>query len=158
QDEVNVKAFVVTNDPALTGSFDLQLVPAALGPRLGPETQRVIRAVKAGDWTYADGVVTAGGVALLDGEFTLRLVAGDDGRSTALPGNAGLVLLDTDVTPELEAEGKARDLVRTVQQGRRDAGLHVSDRIRLTVRASAAAVDELAPYRSFVADEVLATA
>src|SRR4029077_17987420 len=89
--------------------------------------------------------------------FTLRLVAGDDGRSAALPGNAGLVLLDTAVTPALEAEGQARDLGRTVQQARRDAGLHVSDRIRLTVRAPVAAVAELEPFRSFVADEVLAT-
>ena len=130
------EAVRVDDGPRRTGAFDLQVVPAALGPRLGPETQRVIRAVKAGDWTQDGGVVTAGGVTLLDGEYTLRLVAGDDGRSAALPGNAGLVLLDTDVTPALEAEGRARDLVRTVQQARRDAGLHVSDRIRLTVRAS----------------------
>jgi isoleucyl-tRNA synthetase len=157
QDEVNVKQFEWTTDPDRTGAFDLQLVPAALGPRLGPETQRVIRAVKTGDWTHDDGAVTAGGVTLLDGEFTLRLVAGDDGRSAALPGNAGLVLLNTDVTPALEAEGRARDLVRTVQQARRDAGLHVSDRIVLTVRAPAAAVAELEPFRAFVADEVLAT-
>ena len=158
QDEVNVKQFEWTTDPAKAGSFDLQLVPAALGPRLGAETQRVIRAVKAGDWTEEAGVVTAGGVDLRDGEYALRLVAADDARSAALPGNAGLVTLDTDVTAELEAEGQARDLVRTVQQARRDAGLHVSDRIRLRVRAAAATVGALEPFQAFVGDEVLATA
>ena len=45
-----------------------------------------------------------------------------------LPGG-GFVVLDTAVTPELAAEGLARDLVRAVQQARRDAGLDVSDRI-----------------------------
>ena len=49
-----------------------------------------------------------------------------------LPGG-GFVVLDTAVTPELAAEGLARDLVRAVQQARRDAGLDVSDRISLTI-------------------------
>jgi isoleucyl-tRNA synthetase len=81
----------------------------------------------------------------------------DEERSAALPGNAGVVVLDTEVTPELEAEGQARDLVRAVQQARRDAGLHVSDRIRLTVRTTPDLVAGLNPYRAFVAGEVLAT-
>ena len=49
-----------------------------------------------------------------------------------LPHN-GFVVLDTTVTPELAAEGLARDIIRAVQQARRDAGLEVSDRISLTV-------------------------
>jgi isoleucyl-tRNA synthetase len=60
------------------------------------------------------------------------------------------------VTPELEAEGQARDLVRAVQQARRDAGLHVSDRIRLIVRTTSELVARLTPYRELVAGEVLA--
>ena len=52
-----------------------------------------------------------------------------------LPGG-GFVVLDTAVTPELAAEGLARDLVRAVQQARRDADLDVSDRIALTIAGS----------------------
>jgi isoleucyl-tRNA synthetase len=70
-----------------------------------------------------------------------------------------VVVLDTEVTPALEAEGLARDLVRAVQGARRDAGLAVSDRIRLRVEvADPAAEAALAPHRDFVAGEVLATA
>ena len=50
-DEVNVRRVELTDDLAATGSFTLQAVPAACGPRLGAETQKVIRAVKQGDWT-----------------------------------------------------------------------------------------------------------
>ena len=49
-----------------------------------------------------------------------------------LPHN-GFVVLNTTVTPELAAEGLARDVIRVVQQARREAGLDVSDRISLTV-------------------------
>ena len=46
-------------------------------------------------------------------------------------------MLDTEVTPELAAEGLARDVIRVVQQARRDAGLDVADRIALVVEAAA---------------------
>ena len=79
----------------------------------------MIKAVKAGDWTAEpDGDVAAAGITLQAGEYTERLVAADAERTAALPGNAGLVVLDTVVTPELAAEGLARDLVRVVQQAR----------------------------------------
>ena len=53
-----------------------------------------------------------------------------DGRAA---GQHGLVVLDTEVTPSWRREGLARDVVRLVQQARRDAGLAVSDRIALTL-------------------------
>jgi len=69
----------------------------------------------------------------------------------------GFVVLDTAVTPELAAEGLARDLVRTVQQARREAGLDVSDRIALTVTGPADMVDAARTHEALVARETLAT-
>ena len=119
----------------------------AAGPRLGKDVQQAIKGSKTGDWSVAeDGTVTAGGLALVEGEYTLEVVAGAAGDGTAvgmLP-RGGFVVLDTAVTPELAAEGLARDVVRAVQQARKDAGLDVSDRISLTLGGSAetrAAVD-----------------
>jgi isoleucyl-tRNA synthetase len=159
QDEVNVKNVGFTENVGADATYELKLVPAALGPRLGPDMQRVMRAYKAGDYELVAGQLpVVGGVQLLDGEAEVRLAATDPDNSATLPGGAGIVHVDTAVTPELEAEGRARDLVRSVQQARRDAGLHVSDRIRLTVRAATPTVQELEPFQTFVADEVLATA
>jgi len=157
-DEVNVKEVRLRGDVASVAAPVLAVVPAALGPRLGPDTQAVIRAVKAGDWHRdRDGSVVAGGVRLLEGEYTLRLVAADGAAAATLGGGDGVVLLDTEVTPLLEAEGLARDLVRAVQQARREAGLDVSDRIELTLGGLpgdiAAAVEA---HRAFVAGETLA--
>jgi len=156
-DEVNVKEVVLTDQVAGYCERVLSLVPRVLGPRLGGRVQDVIRAVKAGDWSVADGVVTAGGVALEEGEYELKLVAADPDQSASLPGGEGVVVLDTHVTPALAAEGLARDVVRVVQQARREAALNVADRIALTVEASPEVAAAVETHRDFVASETLAT-
>jgi len=158
RDEVNVKDVVLTDEVAAFGRFEVAVNARACGPRLGGDTQKVIRAVKAGEWTTnPDGTVEEGWIALLPGEFTERLVAADPSGTAALPGNSGLVVLDTTVTPELAREGLGRDVVRLVQQARRDAGLEVSDRITLTLDAPEQVVDAVQEHETFVAGEVLAT-
>lgn len=104
------------------------------------------------DWCRS----TAGGIELLEGEYTERLVAADPEETVALPSGSGLVVLDTAVTPELADEGVARDLVRVVQHARRDAGLVVSDRIALRVGAPDAVLAAVRTHEEFVAAEVLA--
>ena len=156
-DEVNVKRVVLTSDVAQYSNRVLSLVPRVLGPRLGGEVQNVIKAVRAGAWSVDDGIVTAGGVQLQDGEYELKLVAADAEHTAPLAAGVGVVVLDTDVTPELAAEGLARDVVRVVQQARRDADLNVSDRISLTVSASPSVTSAVKTHEQFVASETLAT-
>ncbi|MFZ9821198.1 MAG: class I tRNA ligase family protein, partial [Ilumatobacteraceae bacterium] len=135
KDEVNVRDVQLREDVDAHAKRQLNVTPAALGPRLGADTQKVIRAVKQGDWSMSSGRVVAGGFELQEGEYSLRLVATGEGErgSAALSGGEGLVVLDLTVTDDLAREGVARDVIRLVQQARRDAGLHVSDRIRLTL-------------------------
>jgi isoleucyl-tRNA synthetase len=156
RDEVNVKEVELVTDPARLGTFELAVNPRALGPRVGAKVQDVIRAVKAGNWAQHGDSITAAGIQLEAGEFDLRLVAADPDSTSALPGNAGLVSLDTVVTPELAAEGTARDVVRTVQQARREARLAVTDRIRLTVGADGPVADAVRAHSAFIAGETLA--
>jgi isoleucyl-tRNA synthetase len=159
RDEVNVKAVELTTDVAAHGHFELVVNARACGPRLGPDVQKVIRAVKAGEWSTADnGAVVAAGIELLDGEYERRLVATDPGATAELPASSGLVVLDTEVTAELTAEGIARDLVRVVQQARRDAGLDVSDRITLTVQAPDDVVAAARTHEDVLAGDTLAEA
>ncbi len=155
-DEVNVRSVSLTTDVAAHGHFELVVNARACGPRLGGDTQKVIRAVKAGEWTSDGDTVLAAGIELLPGEFQRRLVATDTGATAELPASSGLVVLDTATTPELEAEGVARDLVRVVQQARREAGLDVADRITVTVSAPDEVVTAARAYEKFLAGETLA--
>jgi isoleucyl-tRNA synthetase len=132
----------------------------AAGPRLGRDVQTAIKGSKSGDWSVAeDGTVTAGGLVLAEGEFILETVAdsGDGATATGMLPRGGFVVLDTEVTPELAAEGLARDLVRQVQQARRDAGLAVSDRIALSVAGSVAVQQAARTHERLIAAETLAT-
>jgi isoleucyl-tRNA synthetase len=65
--------------------------------------------------------------------------------------------IDPTVTPELRREGMARELISRVQRMRRDAGLAVSDRIRLAIGGDPDVVDAAAVHRAWIAAEVLAT-
>ena len=134
----------------------------AAGPRLGKSVQQAIAGAKSGDWSETDGVVTAGGIALEPGEYELTLTAGgaDDGAEHRdaiglLPGG-GFVLLRTETTPALEAEGIARDAIRAVQEARKNAGLDVSDRISLALRAAPEFAAALEGHASLIAGETLA--
>src|SRR5690606_2501064 len=155
-DEVNVKHVDVTGDVGAYCRQELTVVPRALGPRVGGAVQDVIRAVKAGEWSLVDGSPVAAGVTLREGEYDLRLVTADPEHAAPLPGDRGVVLLDTEITPELAAEGIARDVVRVVQQARRDAGLDISDRIALVIEAADEVTEAVRTHGEFVAGEVLA--
>lgn len=135
----------------------------AAGPRLGKNVQQAIKGSKSGDWSVSEaGVVTAGGLELEPQEYTLEtVVAASDGGSASASSAAavlptgGFVVLNTEVTPELEAEGLARDMVRSIQQARKDAGLNVSDRIRTTISAPMNLVDALKAHENLVVTETL---
>lgn len=158
RDEVNVRVVELTSEVKAHGRFEIAVNAAACGPRLGPDTQKVIRAVKAGDYDQdAEGRVTAAGIKLLPGEFTERLVASDPDETAALPGNTGLVVLDTTLTPELTAEGLAKDVIRLVQQARREAGFELSERIKLTLDASETVLEAVRRHEQLMAGEVLAS-
>ena len=157
-DEVNVKRVDLTADVAAHGRFELVVNARAAGPRLGKQVQTVIKAVKAGEWSESlEGVVTAAGVELLPEEYTQRLVAAEPESTAALPGNAGLVVLNSEVTEELEAEGWARDLIRDLQETRKSLGLDVSDRITVVLDVPADRVEWAHTHRDLIAGEILAT-
>jgi isoleucyl-tRNA synthetase len=162
-EEVNVRTVTLVdlesaNESDFGVTRKLTVNARVAGPRLGKDVQQAIKGAKMGDWAVSDdGTVTAGGLGLLEGEYSLETVVSDapdatddtavggagteagsdtsqrSSRVTGMLPRHGFVVLNTTVTPELAAEGLARDVIRAVQQARRDANLDISDRISLTV-------------------------
>ncbi len=137
-DEVNVRSVEIT--PVVDGVDDrverkLAVNARAAGPRLGKQVQQVIGAAKKGDWSVDGDVVTVGGVTLVEGEYTLELVASGSGTDViGMLRSGGFVSLDTVLNDELITAGWVNDLLRLIQQARKDAGFDVSDRISLALQ------------------------
>jgi len=156
KDEVNVRSITFSDDVSSVAEFELQVVPSVVGPRLGANTQAVIKAVKKGEWTRQGDVVTVGGIDLNPGEYQLKLVPKASGASAALGDSAGVIVLDIELTAELEAEGVARDVIRLVQQQRREANLDVSDRIELQLGLPAELCQQISTHHETIKAETLA--
>jgi isoleucyl-tRNA synthetase len=159
--EVNVRDVVLTPVDGVDTQVERRLTvnARAAGPRLGRDVQQVIKASKSGDWSVSpDGVVVAGGIELRDGEYTLETTLADDQAGSGLLAGGGFVVLDTTLTPELEAEGVARDIIRSIQQARRDAGLEVTDRVRVSLTLDHATSTAVEAHRDLIMAETLAVA
>lgn len=165
REELNVKAVNIVQLQDETArefgiTHRLAVNARAAGPRLGKQVQAVIQAAKQGDWSEVDGRVIAGGIELDPSEYELTLSLGEgEGESTTalmLLGDGGFILLETQTSPELEAEGLARDVIRAVQEARKQAGLDVSDRIALSLTLDSAGAAAAEQFAELISAETLA--
>jgi len=161
-DELNVKTVRFIEDPSRYVSFELNVRFDLLGPRLGARVQEVARAVRALDPAVVLRTLEQ------DGRFSVRVgtdevtLSRDDvharmheAQGYAAEGQAGeFAILETALTPELELEGQARELVHQVQNLRKDAGLAVDDRIALVHDGGLAPI--LRAHRAYIEREILA--
>ena len=161
RDEVNVKDVELTEDVDSAGSFEVVVNAKVAGPKLGRDVQRAIKNVKAGNYERrGDDVVVDGDIVLTPELYTERLVAENPdstARVDADGGVAGLVVLDTEVTEELEAEGWAADVIRGLQDARKREGLEVSDRIAVVLAVPAEKEEWANRHAEHIAAETLAT-
>jgi isoleucyl-tRNA synthetase len=131
-DEVNVKQVEVIGDESDLVERRVRPLLPKIGKRLGAAIPQVMAAAREGRFEIQpDGSVLIGGQTLAADEVEIiatprpgTVVAHDEGL---------VVVLDTELTPELRAEGSARELQRAVQDLRKEAGLALDDRIELWI-------------------------
>lgn len=158
RDEVNVKEVTLTDDVDSVGTFQVVCNAKVAGPRLGRDVQRAIKNLKAGNYErQGENVLVDGDIELTPDEYTERLQAANPESTARIDGLDGLVVLDTNVTEELEAEGWAADVIRGLQDARKASGFEVSDRITAVLSVPADKEEWANRHKDHIADEVLAT-
>jgi isoleucyl-tRNA synthetase len=135
----------------------------AVGKRLGKQVQAVAKAVASADAAQLTAAYRAGTAAVEVDGVPLPLEEGDlivtetprEGWTVASGGGL-TVALDLTLTPELERAGLVREVVRLLQEARKNSGLDVSDRIELWWTADGDLAGALTEHADQVAGEVLA--
>ncbi|HET7082167.1 MAG TPA: isoleucine--tRNA ligase [Candidatus Limnocylindria bacterium] len=156
-EELNAKSLEVLTDASELVDRTLYPLLPVIGPRHGADVGRIMAAVRSGDWRLLpEGGADAGGVTLAPDEFELTARA-RPGHEVAESGDM-LVALDTHLTPELEAEGLAREVAHRLQGLRKTAGLEVSDRVAASIQGAPVLLGQLAAHRDWLAAEILAVA
>jgi isoleucyl-tRNA synthetase len=157
KDEINIKSIVYDNDLANNADQKLLINFPILGRRLPQKMKDIIKLSKQGEWEFGGSNLTIADEILLPEEYSLVLVPRDKQGAKPLSSNQGMVLLDLNITKELENEGIARDIIRLVQQARKDAEFDVSDRIELELKSGLGLKDVLADHSELICSQTLST-
>jgi isoleucyl-tRNA synthetase len=162
--EVNVKELELLEEGS--GVLVKSIKPnfKTIGPKYGKQMKAI--AVLVGQMTGDDiASIEATGAwnGTIDGEAILLDLADFEITAQDIPGwlvaseNGLTVALDITISDELKSEGIARELVNRVQNLRKDSGLEVTDKIRITVETTDAIRTAIAANAAYVQAEVLAT-
>ena len=152
-DELNVKVVEVRGTAAGLATRRVKPDLKVLGPKLGKELPKAQAALAAGARVLEDGTVEAGEFRFAASEVLVEELPAAGFAVSSDPGVT--VAIETALTPELEAEGLARELAHRVNVMRKDAGLAIEDRIAL--RYAGAIAPTVVRFREMLAAEALAT-
>ncbi|HEV2951209.1 MAG TPA: class I tRNA ligase family protein, partial [Actinomycetota bacterium] len=163
-EELNVKRVEIAGSADVFGRWRARPDFKVLGPRLGPSVRSVAAALEADDGTLAGRLADGEQIEVAGGEAPPVPIGPDDVQLThdvrsglGVASEGGVtVALELEITPDLRREGLARELVRMIQEARKDAGLQVTDRIALGVETSGEPAAALAAHGEEIAAETLA--
>jgi isoleucyl-tRNA synthetase len=163
KNEVNVKEIQYLTDTE--GFIKKKIKPnfVALGKRLGPKMKAVANALLAFKQEDISRLEKEGSFSLLiDGEPLILQLNELEITSEDIPGwtvaNKGplTVALDITVSPELESEGNARELVNRIQKIRKDNGYQLTDRILVQITEHIDLLGSIAQFNDYICAEILA--
>ncbi|WP_143688842.1 isoleucine--tRNA ligase [Wolbachia endosymbiont of Laodelphax striatellus] len=161
RDEVNVKELEIVSDLKEVASLELKLNFPLLGKKVADKIKKLVQYVKEEKWRQIENEQIFLGdetesYTIEKGEYELLLKANSE-YSSVFDNNKGIVVLSTELNDELILEGLARDVVRLIQETRKQADFHISDRIRVIIKAEDEKIKEaITTWNKYIKEQTLA--
>ncbi len=164
QEELNIKEVAFTDSPEEYVSYEVRPNFKVLGPRFGKNVQQVRKALAGADGAALAAQVQDGGITIeVNGKPEVLTADEVDVRLTPKEGFAAaqgkqlVVVIATEITDELRKEGLVREVVRALQDIRKEQNLAYDARIAVTYATDDASLNEaIDGFREYIAQEVLA--
>jgi len=157
KDELNVKQVQFSENLSEFAEKKLSIKFQILGKRLPAKMKEIITQSKQGNWSDKGGVLTIAGEELLAEEYELILDPHAEKGAKNLHSNSGLVILDLEISRELHLEGLARDIIRFVQQARKDRDFNVSDKISLEYKTEGDLEEAIRHHKDMIEQQTLSS-
>lgn len=156
-DEINVKNISFIKEIGNLAELKLDLKFKVLGARYGAKTKEIISAAKKGEWLETkEGKIQINNIILADDEYELALKA-KSSNMQSLSSHDALIAIETNLTQELIEEGLARDLVRLIQQQRKELDFDITDKIIINLSSSSAKIEQvLNSFIEYIKEQTLA--
>ncbi|MGL9731273.1 MAG: class I tRNA ligase family protein [Wolbachia sp.] len=161
KDEVNVKSLELVNRLEGIASLELKLNFPLLGKKVPDKIKKLVQYVKEEKWRQVGNEQIFLGdesenYIIEKGEYELLLKANSK-YSSAFDNNKGVVILNTELNDELILEGLARDVMRLIQETRKQADFHISDRIRVVIKTEDEKIKEAVNiWSEYIKEQTLA--
>ena len=165
EDELNVKSVRALDTSGEAVAYSLNPYPKQLGQKYGSKFPAIRAAILKMDSEKSALNLLSGNslhvkldkedLEILPEEVEVRMIA-KEGFAVAAEG-AYLAALVTDLTPELEEEGIAREFVRRIQDLRKQADFEIADRIQVVYKASKRLAEAIEHHKEFILGETLST-
>ncbi len=158
RDELNIKEIII--DESINEKVTKICKPDArrIWPKYGKDVQEIIRLGKL--WQFEEieewwsKKVKIAHWILQEDEYVFDYIQTDE--SLDIQASDGIVIsIDPEITPELESEGYVRDLIRSIQEARKEAGYNIEDRIQLTINSQSLQLEQ--KFADYIQEETLST-
>ena len=159
RDELNAKEISVLDDVSTVANLEIKPNFQLLGPKYGRDVGQVVGTISNAEPSEVFRAVSANRQVTI-GDYTLEpdeiVVSATDKEGYSVIAEQGYsAAVTTEITPDLQLEGRARELVHQVQNMRRDAGFDIADRITTYYTGDPAIDDVIAVHGGYIRQETL---